>query len=221
MKRVLLPAMKRVLLPVFLCCAPALFCQIPAGFTNITPGPGLQGWHISQVNHHGNTAWKVENGVVSATQDRKDNGGIILTDRKYKDFEIYLEMNPDFGCDSGLFLRSDEKGDAYQVMLDYLPGGNMGGVYGEGLKGVESSTAADWRKYWKKGQWNSIRARIEGTTPHITVWMNGAEVKDWTDTANHAADGAEDGMVALQIHGGGRCRPGLYHRYRNIGIKPL
>ncbi len=194
---------------------------VPPGFQNITPGPGLKGWHISKVNHHGDTSWKVEGGVVSGTQDRKDNGGILLTDGKYKDFEVYLEMNPDWDCDSGLFLRSNEKGEAYQVMLDYLPGGNMGGIYGEGLKGVRGAPAKDWEQHWKKGEWNSIRARIEGSAPHIQVWMNGAQITDWTDTANHLTDGAEDGMIAVQIHGGGRCAPGRYHRFRNIGVKVL
>ncbi len=195
--------------------------SIPAGFTDITPGPGLTGWHISQVNHHGNTtAWKVEQGVLTGTQDRKDNGGIVLTDKKYRNYEISLEMKPDFGCDSGLFLRSDEKGDAYQVMLDYLAGGNMGGVYGEGIEGVKGVTA-DWQPHWKKGEWNTVRARIEGDAPHIQVWMNGAQVTDWTDSTNHAAGGATDGMVALQIHGGGRCTPSLYHRFRNVAVKEL
>ncbi len=194
---------------------------IPPGFQNISPEPDLQGWHISNVNHHGNTAWKVERGVLTGTQDRPNNGGILLTDGKYKDYEVYLEMNPDFGCDSGLFLRSNEKGEAYQVMLDYLPGGNMGGIYGEGLKEVRGAPAKDWEQHWKKGEWNSIRARIEGSTPHIQVWMNGTQVTDWTDTANHAADGAEEGMIAVQIHGGNRCKPGLYHRFRNIAVKPL
>src|SRR3954462_8160991 len=131
--------------------APALPAQgIPPGFTNISAGPDLKGWHISQVNHHGNTAWKVENGVLTATQDKKDNGGIVLTDKKYKDFEVYLEMNPDYGCDSGLFLRSTEKGEAYQVTLDYLPGGSMAGIYGERLQDVRGVAAPEWEKSWKK-----------------------------------------------------------------------
>jgi hypothetical protein len=204
-----------------LCISSLLFAQgIPTGFTNITPGPGLIGWHASTINHHGNTsAWKVENGVVSVTQDKPGNGGIILTGKKYKNFEVYLEMNPDFECDSGLFLRSTEKGEAYQVMLDYLTGGNMGGIYGEGLKDVKGVPARDWEKYWKKGEWNSIRARIEGDAPHITVWMNGTQVTNWTDVANHSVGGATDGMIALQIHGGNRCSPGKFHRYRNVGVK--
>ena len=202
-------------------CAPLLAQGIPPGFNNISAGPKLQGWHISQVNHHGNTPWTVENGVLMATQDRKDNGGIVLTDKRYKNYEVYLEMKPDYGCDSGLFLRSTEKGEAYQVMLDYLPGGHMGGIYGEGLKDVKGAPARDWEKYWNKEGWNAIRARIEGDVPHIQVWMNGTQVSDWTDTENHLPDGATDGMIAVQVHGGGRCKPGLYHRYRNVAIKEL
>ncbi len=203
------------------CLAPALFAQgVPQGFTSIMPRSDLQGWHVSQVNHHGNTQWKMQDGALTATQDREGNGGILLTDRNYGNVEVYLEMKPDFGCDSGLFLRSNEKGEAYQVMLDYLPGGNMGGIYGEGLEGVRGVNA-DWQNAWKKEDWNSVRARIEGTAPHIQVWINGAKVTDWTDTANHLPGGAESGMIALQIHGGNRCKPGLFHRYRNVAVKEL
>ena len=28
-------------------------------------------------------------------------------------------------------------------------------------------------------------------------------------------------MIAVQVHGGGRCVPGLYQRFRNIAIKEL
>jgi len=211
----------RKILSLIVTVTAALLAAVPPGFRDISAGAHLEGWHVSQVNHHGNTAWKVEGGVLMATQDRKDNGGIVLTDRRYRNYEVYLEMNPDYGCDSGLFLRSTEKGEAYQVMLDYLPGGNMGGVYGEGLQGVKGAPAADWEKHWKKGEWNTIRARIEGATPRIQVWMNGTQVTDWTDTENHLPGGATDGMIAVQIHGGGRCAPGLWHRFRNVGVKEL
>lgn len=208
----------------------ALFCaqltgqtgKVPQGFTPIFNGKDLSGWHISEVNHHGNTReWKVENGVLTGTQDKPGNGGILLTDKKYKDFEVYIEINPDFGCDSGLFLRSNEKGQAYQVMLDYLEGGAVGGIYGERLEGVKGDRGAKWTEVWKKGEWNSIRARIEGDAPHIQVWMNGTQIVDWTDTANHLADGATDGMIAVQVHGGNRWVEGGKHRFRNIAVKEL
>ena len=44
-------------------------------------------------------------------------------------------MKNDFGLDSGLFLRSTEDGKAYQAMIDYYEGGNLMGIYGEGIGG--------------------------------------------------------------------------------------
>jgi hypothetical protein len=53
--------------------------------------------HISQVNHHGNTkAWSVKEGILTGTQEPAGNGGILLTDKKYKDFEVLLEIKPGF-----------------------------------------------------------------------------------------------------------------------------
>lgn len=194
-------------------------------------GRDLTGWHISEVNHHGNTkAWTIENGALLVTQDPPGNGGILLTNKKYKNFEISLDVQPDWGCDGGLFLRSTEKGEAYQVLLDYLEGGIVGGIYGERLQGVtpDNEKAKQYMKWWKKDDWNHIRARIEGDTkPRIRVWLNGTQIVDWTDTANHLPGGATEGMIALQAHRSdpksptSRWRPGGYHRYRNIIVREL
>lgn len=193
-----------------------------SSYTPIFDGVDLSGWHISQVNHHGNSqGWKADDGVLTGKQDKPRNGGIILTDRKYRNVEVSLDLNPDYGCDSGLFLRSNEKGEAYQVLIDYLDGGAIGGVYGEGLKDVKEYVNPQWREIFKNGQWNHLRARIEGDAPHIQVWLNGIEITDWTDTANHAAGGAVDGMIALQVHGGNRWIPGSQHRFRNIKVREL
>jgi hypothetical protein len=110
---------------------------VPEGFTAIFNGRDLTGWHISSTNHHGTTpAYRVMHGMIVGTQNPLGQGGILLTDKKYKNVEVYMEVKPDYGCDSGLFLRSTEAGEAYQVTLDYLPGGGMGGIYGERLTGV-------------------------------------------------------------------------------------
>lgn len=196
--------------------------EIPPGFTSIFNGANLAGWHISMTNHHGTTkSWRIRGGVLTGTQDRPGHGGILLTDKRYKDFEVYLEINPDFGCDSGLFLRSNSNGQAYQVMLDYVEGGNIGGIYGERLQGVQATRSEGWEEVWRKDDWNALRARIEGSPPHITVWLNGRKITDFQDTANHSAGGAEDGMIAVQVHGGGRWVEGGFHRFRNIAVKEL
>lgn len=224
---------------------PAQIGKVPEGFTPIFNGKDLTGWHISRTNHHGTTPeFRVVHGVLVGTQNPRGKGGILLTDKKYKNFEIYMEIKPDWGCDGGLFLRSTEAGQAYQVMLDYLPGGNIGGIYGEGLKGVgarrpasaakmtpeERAAAARkrneaWQRVWKREDWNSIRVRMEGVVPNIKVWLNGELITDFTDTANHAIDGAESGMIALQMHFSDEKTPRFvdagFWRWRNIAIKEL
>jgi len=198
---------------------------IPPGFKSIFNGKDLSGWHISTDTHHGNSqAWRVENGVLSGGQDGPGNGGLLLTNRKYRDVEVYLEIRPDWGCDGGLFFRSNEKGQSYQVQINYLPKGEIGGISGEGLapdgRTVALNKAPDWEKHWKKHDWNALRALIEGNPPHLVVWLNGAKVNDWTDSTNRAIGGAEDGMIALQVHGSkGSWIPGGLHRFRNIAVK--
>jgi hypothetical protein len=208
---------------------------LPKGFKPLFDGKTLKGWHISETNHHGNTkAWKIENGVITVTQDQPGNGGILLTDKEYGNFELSLELKPDFGCDGGIFLRSTEKGEAYQVMVDYLEGGVVGGIYGERLpeaqaegNGSGMKMDREWSRHWKKDDWNHIRIRIEGEIPHIQVWINGQETANWTDSKNHSKTGTGKGMIALQAHRtdpkakSQRWVPGGLHRYRNVGIKEL
>lgn len=215
--------------------------KIPTGFTPIFNGKDLTGWHVSKTNHHGTTPdYHVLHGIIVGTQEPFGKGGILMTDKKYKNVEVYMEVKPDFGCDSGLFLRTDPDGGGYQVMLDYLPGGTMvAGIYGERLTGVnmngpgwdsltpEQRTAIQtqrteaWQKAWKREQWNSVRARIEGNPPKITTWLNDEIMFQGTDTANHATNGAEDGSIAIQIHGGERWRPAGFWRWRVIAVKEL
>ena len=107
--------------------------KVPEGFTPIFNGRTLAGWHISRTNHHGRTPdFHVLHGLIVATQNPLGGGGILLTDKSYKNFELYMEVKPDFGNDSGIFLRSTESGAAYQVTMDFLPNGGMGAVIGEG-----------------------------------------------------------------------------------------
>ena len=201
--------------------------KIPPGFKKIFDGKDLKGWHISTVTHHGSSQdWTVKDGVLSGGQDKPGNGGILVTDKTYKNYEIYMEIKPDWGCDGGLFLRSNEEGQSYQVQINYLPNDYVGGISGEGLgpNGTTIKMQPDpgWEKVWKKDDWNSLRARIEGDVPHITVWLNGTKVTDWTDTTNHLLNGAVDGKIALQVHGSkGRWAAGAHHRFRNIAIKEL
>lgn len=224
------------------------------GFVSIFDGQTLNGWHIESRTGHskksGNKSggrWVVEQGAIVGSQDIPANGGLLMTDQQYGDFEVALEMNNDFGPDSGLFLRSDEKGTAYQALIDYHKGGNLMGLYGEaGLRAnpsvvnfsfldspekIRVVTASktgpvpvafpmpveEWPKFWRHGQWNELRARIVGNPPHITTWIKGVKFMDWTETEKRHPD---TGMIGLQVHAGGDSTK-EFVRYRNIRVKLL
>jgi hypothetical protein len=219
--------MRQAALAVFILTLPVAVGagEVPPGFRSIFNGKNLAGWHISQASRHGNSkAWFVKDGALFGGQDTPGNGGVLLTDRKYRNFEIYMEIKPDWGCDGGLFLRSNEEGQAYQVQINYLPNDFIGGLSAEGLGPNRTTTklagAPGWEKVWKKDEWNALRARIQGDIPHIIVWLNGVKITDWTDTENRLAGGVVDGMIGLQVHASkGRWRPGGYHRFRNIALR--
>jgi hypothetical protein len=253
--------MTKILLTVvaFVACAfnlSAAFTQDnqPSEWTTLFDGKSLTGWHVSPLSGHsavsGNKSgghWVVEDGAITGSQDQPGNGGIILTDATFGDFEVVLEMNNDFGPDSGLFLRSTEDGKAYQAMIDYHADGNLMGVYGEGLGGnpailnfrfgqspdqIKPADEGDpsvalpvspetWPEFWRVGEWNELRARIEGgDKPTITTWINGVKFCEWTETeSRHPATG----HIALQVHGGGADAGyrDKFVRYRNIRVKVL
>jgi predicted esterase len=218
------------------------------GFVSIFDGHSLTGWHVSAKSGHSATTgnksagrWLVEDGAIVGSQDVPGNGGIILSDGNYADFEVIVEMRNDYGPDSGLFLRSNEKGQAYQYMVDYHDAGNLAGVYGEGLSGGIHHrnydlgatpldftpkpdahtpcpiTKEQWAQLWKHGEWNQLRARIVGNPPTITTWINGVRFTEFTDTEPRHP-GA--GMIALQVHGGGDYTK-QFVRYRGVKVKVL
>ena len=218
------------------------------GFITIFDGKTLNGWHPSPKTGHSRASknesagkWFVQDGAIHGHQDIPGNGGIILTDQQYGDFEVSLEMNNDFGLDSGLFLRSTEDGKAWQAMIDYHGSGNLMGIYGEGLDAKPSIRSYSfagspdkitvntnspvplvvlpdsWKYFWRHGQWNELRARIVNNPPHITTWINGVKIMEWQETEiRHPATGS----IALQVHGGGNHTNKIV-RYRNIRVKQL
>jgi hypothetical protein len=217
------------------------------GFVAIFDGKSLDGWHTSAESGHSRASknksggrWVVEDGAIVGSQDVPGNGGIVITNDAYGDFEVALEMNNDFVPDSGLFLRSNEKGQAYQYMIDYHAGGNLAGVYGEGLSGgihQRNFTFLDkvtdikedagpfplpvkpdqWPSFWQHGKWNELRARIVGNPPKITTWINGVRFMEFEDKEKRHPD---TGGIALQVHGGGNYTKN-YVRYRNVRVKKL
>ena len=220
------------------------------GWVSVFDGTSLKGWHVSAKTGHSGASqnksggkWVVKDGAIEGSQDIPGNGGLIITDEAYGDFEVSVDMNNDFGPDSGLFLRSTEDGKAWQAMIDYHSGGNLMGIYGEGLGGdphvrnyqfkespddIEitdtgkhsTPLAVDkegWKKLFQHGKWNTFRAIIVGNPPHITTFINDVKIMEWQEKeVRHPATGG----IALQVHGGGDFTK-QFVRYKNIKVRKI
>lgn len=206
--------------------------QIPEGFSSLFNGKDLEGWHVSRTTHQGTTPdVRVEDGVLVLRQQPYGQGGLLLTDRRYRNFELYLEAKPDWGCNGGIMFRSTEGGSAYQIELDQ--GNGTGNLFGDMLNISHPAQAADIEKAWKYDEWNSFLLRVEGDAPRIRLTINGVPMWDVTQDRNPLVAGARDGMIGLQVHWSSSTtppaapcceqswRPGGAHRFRNIAIREL
>lgn len=99
------------------------------GYISLFNGYDLTGWHKQSPK---SGRWTVDDGVLLGEQDPpgSGNGGFLFTDRKYGNFELIIDMKPDWGIDTGVFLRANEKGQGIQIYVDYHEHGDVGRIRG-------------------------------------------------------------------------------------------
>ncbi|MHC4995557.1 MAG: 3-keto-disaccharide hydrolase [Planctomycetota bacterium] len=110
--------------------------DVEPGYTPLFDGRSLDGWHTNAVKsaHGTGGRWGVEGGALVGEQEPpgSGNGGVLLTDRRFADFDLRLELKPDWGPDTGVFFRCAEDGSSLQMYVDYHENGNVGHLAGEG-----------------------------------------------------------------------------------------
>lgn len=147
-------------------------------------GKSLSGWHKNpeRIGHGTGGNWQVEDGAITGEQDPpgSGNGGILLTDRKFGDFELVTDIKPDWGVDSGLFLRGNDRGQCFQVMIDYHEAGNVGHIYGEGTGGFNNRPFETFGKYDDQKRLTEIFTRSNNAKVPKAYSISGeAWVKAW------------------------------------------
>ena len=157
-------------------------------------GNSLAGWHTKPGGR-----WEVKNNLIAgfSTKDEPRHG-ILITDKKYKDFHLRVVYKAVKG-NSGLYFRVDEVNDevgvnGFQAEID--PEKDAGGLYETGGRGwVIQPTPADVNTWYKKGEWNTMDVIAKGAD--ITVTVNG---KTSAKLVNDP--GRREGHIGLQLHGG-------------------
>src|SRR5690242_19922938 len=85
--------------------------------------------------------WTVQDGAIVGRQDPDHPGwgGYLVSDATFGDFELELEMNPDWPADTGVMLRRrPEAWEGFQVLVDHRKFGSIGGFFGNGVGGFHA-----------------------------------------------------------------------------------
>jgi hypothetical protein len=172
-------------------------------------GKSLKGWHTLPGGE-----WKVENKTLVGTSSKEERRhGLLVSDRKFRDFEISIQYKAIKG-NSGLYFRSEEIDGAvgvhgFQAEID--PTGNAGGLYETGgREWVVSPKAEDVAKWYKPGKWNTMT--VMAKQGHIVVTVNGYKTAELVDDP-----GRREGVIALQLHG----EMDMHICFRDIKIREL
>ena len=193
---------------ILLLTAMVLFVSCASKEKDLFNGKNLEGWTI-----YGTERWYVEDGLLVCESGPDKAYGYLGTDDHYKNFELSLEFKQEANGNSGVFIRSTIDGieiSGWQVEVA-PPGHDTGGVYESYGRGWLIKPDPEKDKALKMGEWNTMKIRVEGD--HLTSWLNGTEMVNFTDEKI----GAGEGGIALQIHDGG----GIKVRWRNLQITEL
>ncbi|HKP96208.1 MAG TPA: family 16 glycoside hydrolase [Fibrobacteria bacterium] len=148
-----------------------------AGFSFLFDGTSTKGWWESCQSTHSN-ADKTQGGIwivdpttksLYSTQKAGGAGSLFMTNQKFGNYELILDVWPDFNNDAGVFNRSTPTGAAYQTTIDYIKNSSVGGSFGEGIK-ERGTTGSSWNTdpYKFGANENSIEVQADNSWTVIT-----------------------------------------------------
>jgi hypothetical protein len=145
------------------------------GFVALFNGRDFSGWVITAGPADAAKAWSVKEGAIDVSG--KQPGSWLRSEKIYKDFVLRLEYKIAQRENSGVFLRSLEKGNpAYSGMEIQIYGDDpwrAPGVHSNGaLYGAVPPTCSPARN----GEWNRLEIELRGM--HLAERQNGIEVMD-------------------------------------------
>ncbi len=217
----------------------------PEGYLSLYNGEDLTGWWIN-CKSHGTTGgdWWIEDGILYSDQKSGGDGGLLYTNKKYRNLDIIVEVWPGWGNDGGMFFRANGNGPAYQIVIDYKAAKTVGGVWGENIYNInhkpyffENSptdiktgnvtnpvggpwTDERWNNIWDADGFNFLRGVVVGRPPNMKAYINGEHITDF-NAPQIASQLGDDGYFGLQIHGGTENWGQDPNKYRSVRAREL
>ncbi|MDP3912227.1 MAG: DUF1080 domain-containing protein [Bacteroidota bacterium] len=191
------------------------------GWKLLFDGKTTKGWKGAKSDDFPTNAVAVEEGMLKVLKSEGNSGGII-TEKKYRNFELLVDFRITDGANSGIkyFVNRDEKtgelatiGCEYQVLDDKLHPDALKGVKGNRTLGsLYDLIAAPQDKPYRSSTFN--HARIVANGNKVEHWLNDVKIVDyerntqmWQALVNYSkfADlpnfgNATEGNILLQDH---------------------
>ena len=191
-----------------------------SGFAPLYNGRDFTGWHVYRGEL---AAWQAKPAMISVAGK---NGGCLLTDREYGEFELRLEYRIAAGGNAGLGIRVPPGGwpstDGFEIqILDDETPANAALPPEDRHGSIYKHAAPTARPFRAAGEWNRMVVRCQGDW--VVVQVNGVEIHSLNLNDYHDSQGK--GMVGL----GQRPRRGQIGipshgdpaDFRNLEIKAL
>jgi len=132
--------------------------------------------------------WTIKEGAIVGGQEPPGSGkgAYLVSQDKFGDFELIMDMKPDWKTDSGFLIRTLPGGSpGMQILVDHRPQGGIGGFYGNGIAGIHGMPFAIDAEYDKEG--NPVRMiaakpdgdRVELNEKTRAILKYAAEVEDF------------------------------------------
>ncbi|HYH56776.1 MAG TPA: DUF1080 domain-containing protein [Anseongella sp.] len=201
------------------------------GWTLLFDGKTTSGWH-TYLKEEAGAAWTVTDGALMFNAGTKE-GGDLVTDKEYENYELSLEWKISEGGNSGIIFNVHE---APSFRATYTTGPEMQVLDNEKAQDNKEDDHLAGALYdmidvgrgiaKPAGEWNQARLRLN--KGQLTLWLNGTQTadvkigsekwkqlianskfKDWEHFARYSK-----GRIALQDHGNEVW-------YRNIKIREL
>jgi Domain of Unknown Function (DUF1080) len=180
-------------------------------------GKTFRGWEGDTLH-----TWRIEKGAIvgGSLTEKVPHNDFICTKRNYANFNLRLKVklvgNSGF-INAGVQFRSQRLANPAHEMIGYqadVGPGYWGSLYDESRrnKTLAAPDSLALKKLVKVNDWNEMEIRCENR--HIRLYLNGKQTVDYTELDETLP---REGLIALQVHGGGKVEVS----YRDIVLTEL
>ena len=198
---------------IALCCFCTLSCKLT--FNPLFDGETFKGWEGDTIK-----TWKIIQGEIrgGSLSEIVPHNDFLCTTNTYENFVLKLKFKLEGSegfINAGVQFRSKRLSNPAYEMIGYQAdlGNNYYGVlYDESRRNIvlQGPDSVATSQIVKSKDWNDYEIRAKGK--RIQIYLNGKQTVDYTEADPEIV---QQGVIGLQIHGGGKALAS----YKDISIR--